>query len=61
MLKQSRLSAIADFLERRGYAPIVRQDRVEFSRVDICIATGELCHEVVAVGTLKEVRTVLAN
>ena len=58
-MTKRNLDAVAQFVESHGCATIIRQDRVEFSVVYICAATGELVQEVMAAATIKDARIAL--
>ena len=58
-MTKRKLAAVAHFIESHGCPAIIRQDRVEFSVVYICAATGELVQEVLAAATIQEARLAL--
>ena len=58
-MKKRNLAAVAHFIESHGCPTIIRKDRVEFSLVYICAATGELVQEVLAAATIKDARLTL--
>jgi hypothetical protein len=58
-MTKRNLAAVAHFVESHGCATIIRKDRVEFSLVYICEATGELVQEVLAAATIKDARVAL--
>lgn len=58
-MTKRNLAAVATFVESHGCAAIVRKDRVEFSVVYICDATGEIVQEVMEAATLEDARIAL--
>ena len=58
-MTKRKLAAVAHFIESHGCPTIIRKDRVEFSVVYICDATGELVQEVLAAATIQDARLAL--